>query len=65
MVDVEVGQAMVALGIVVVQEPLPAVEAGGADARGRGLGVGALRPGVGERQQRRAAAMLELGVEAR
>ena len=53
MVDVEVGQAVVALGIVVVQEPLPAVEPGRADAGRRRLGVGALGPRVGEGQQRR------------
>ena len=62
-IDVEVRQAVVALRIVVVEEPLPAVEAGRADAgRGR-LGVGALRPRIRERQQRAAAAVLEFGVE--
>ena len=50
-VDVEVRQAVVALRIVVVQEALPAVETGRADAGGGGLGVGALRPGVRERQR--------------
>ena len=63
MVDVEVGQTVVALRVVIVEEALPAVEPARADAgRGR-LRVGALRPGIGERQDRADAAMLELGVE--
>ena len=62
-IDVEVRQAVVALRIVVVQEPLPAVEIGRADAGRRRFGVGALRPGIRKRQQRAAAAVLQFRVE--
>src|SRR5688572_26665 len=62
-IDVEVRQAVVALGIVVVEESLPAVESTGADAGGGRLGIGALRPCIGERQDRPAPPMFELRVQ--
>ena len=45
------------------RKPCQPLKLARADAGRRRLGVGALRPRVGERQQRAAAAMLELGVE--
>ena len=62
-VHVEIREAVIAIRIPVVEESLPAVEPGCADAgRGR-LGIGALRPRVGEREQRAAPAVLELRVQ--
>ena len=62
-IHVEVRQAVIALRILVVQEALPAVEIRRADAGRGGLGVGALGPGIRKRQQRAAAAVLQLRVE--
>ena len=64
MVHVEVRGAVVEARVVVVEEPLPAVEARSPDAGGGRFAVGALRPGVGEGGEERAAMMLDLGVDA-
>ena len=54
MIDIEVRETVVAFRVVIVQEALPAVESARADAGGSRLRVGALRPRVGEGQNRPA-----------
>ena len=63
MVDIEIGQSIIALGVVVVEKALPAIEPARADAGSRRLRIGALGPRVGEGQDRAASSMLQLGVE--
>src|SRR4029453_1997469 len=63
MIDVKVRQPVIALWIMVVEEPLPAVKPARPDPGTRRFRVGALRPGVREGEQRASTAMFELGVE--
>jgi hypothetical protein len=62
MIHIEVRAPAITLGIMVVEESLPAVERLPAYTRGGGLGIEALGPGVDHSSTQRACAPLELDV---
>src|SRR4051812_6675871 len=62
-IDVEIGSSAIRFGVVVVQQPLPAVERRGANARGGRLAVDAPRPRVDNRRHERAGVPFQLRIE--